>query len=223
VESASLNGFFSGCGSLDMERSALIKRFSCQVGPIASTMTLLPEEAISIGECSKVRLMEFATGRHLARDGLRRLGVGGSIAIEIARKGAPLWPNGIYGSISHSKDLAIVAVMRSEERVGIGCDVEVQCDLSEDAADLFLSSNEQKRIGRWPIGLIDAFSAKEAAAKAVSSCTGMLPDFRDLECVDARSSVIVVRTRQEGLAHRHLSVCIVRREGSIFSVCLFRR
>ena len=61
------------------------------------------------------RQREFATGRRLAHGLLTELGVGGGPLLP-GRDRAPIWPDGVVGTISHSRAWCVVAAARG--RVG---------------------------------------------------------------------------------------------------------
>ncbi|WP_420367753.1 4'-phosphopantetheinyl transferase family protein [Curtobacterium sp. L1-20] len=67
------------------------------------------------------RRAEFVTGRVLARRALAGMGIQCG-AIPVARSGAPVWPDGVVGSITHCVGLRACAVGRRDEHVGIGID-----------------------------------------------------------------------------------------------------
>jgi 4'-phosphopantetheinyl transferase EntD len=67
------------------------------------------------------RRAEFVTGRVLARQALAGLGIRGG-SIPVARSGAPVWPAGVVGSITHCVGLRACAVGRRDAHAGIGID-----------------------------------------------------------------------------------------------------
>jgi 4'-phosphopantetheinyl transferase EntD len=84
---------------------------------------LLPGEAKLIANARASRRREFSTGRVLAR----RLLAGMSLddfALLRDDDRVPIWPGGIVGCISHTRNLCVVAVARTSVCRGIGLDVE---------------------------------------------------------------------------------------------------
>src|SRR5258707_14555226 len=67
--------------------------------------------------------VEFAFGRQAAAEVLASLGFE-TEAIPVGPRGAPRWPEGVVGSISHTDGLAISVAARATERTAIGIDVE---------------------------------------------------------------------------------------------------
>ena len=77
------------------------------------------------------RRAQFALGRTIARRAIAGLGrVGSSILMDA--DGAPVWPNGVVGSITHKRQNCLVAVAFSTRFHGIGVDLE---DDAVDAAE----------------------------------------------------------------------------------------
>jgi 4'-phosphopantetheinyl transferase EntD len=143
------------------------------IEPVEDAVAELAEgEAELIARAVASRRREFSTGRRLAR---RLLAERGVVAGPILRDDdrVPIWPAQFTGSISHSRDYAVVALCAAEDCFGVGVDVEpdepvqpgierIVCTEAErrwlDAAD-----TEETARGRR-VKLF--FSAKEAVYKA---------------------------------------------------------
>ena len=127
----------------------------------------------------RTRKNEFATGRRLAHRLLAELGVAAGPILRDADR-VPIWPEGIVGSISHSRTLAVAALARAAHGSGIGIDIEpdvavrdgverVVCTPFEqtwlDSAPSITPSDPDPRSdrARW-VKLF--FSAKESVYKA---------------------------------------------------------
>lgn len=103
----------------------------------------------------------------------------------IAKDGAPLWPPGFVGSISHCPDYCVAAVGRDAEFRAIGIDAEPHLALPEGVLDVIATRSEQA----WLRAGADAsvfrdrvlFSAKEAAFKAGVRSWGARVAFEQLE------------------------------------------
>jgi 4'-phosphopantetheinyl transferase EntD len=80
------------------------------------------EEAVLAGAVEK-RRREFTTGRACARAALARLGLPPAPILPGPR-GAPIWPAGIVGSITHCAGYRAGAVARSGAIAGLGVDAE---------------------------------------------------------------------------------------------------
>jgi enterobactin synthetase component D / holo-[acyl-carrier protein] synthase len=84
---------------------------------------LFPEEQAVVSGAVEKRRKEFATGRMCARKALAGLGVPPQ-AVPSGLKGAPVWPAGIVGSITHCNGYFAAAVAREAEMLSIGIDAE---------------------------------------------------------------------------------------------------
>jgi len=82
---------------------------------------LADDERAAVATALPGRRAEFATGRVLARQALAALGIRPG-SIPVARSGAPVWPSGVVGSITHCAGLRACAVGRRDEHAGIGID-----------------------------------------------------------------------------------------------------
>lgn len=84
---------------------------------------LFPEEEETVGRAVERRRREFATGRACARRALGELGVAPQpILPDVA--GAPRWPAGIVGSITHCDGYRACAVARAADLLTVGIDAE---------------------------------------------------------------------------------------------------
>ena len=114
------------------------------------------------------RKREFAAGRAAAHQSMRALGQTPA-PIPIGPKRAPLWPDGLVGSITHCSNCALAAVATRATHQGLGIDVEEDTPLSRDLWPAIASPEEQAWMATQPDpGLAGKvlFSAKEAAYKA---------------------------------------------------------
>jgi 4'-phosphopantetheinyl transferase EntD len=125
---------------------------------------LWPEELASIAGAVPARRAEFAAGRTAARRCLAALGrVPGGLAIGKDR--AAIWPNGVFGSISHAHGLAVAAAGLSAP---LGVDLELDEAIEPDLWPVVCTADELAMLprddpGRW---VRRAFAAKEAVFKA---------------------------------------------------------
>jgi 4'-phosphopantetheinyl transferase EntD len=85
--------------------------------------SLFPEEEEAIGGAIERRRREFATARTCARRALVRLGVAPQPILP-GPGGAPSWPAGIVGSITHCDGYRGCAVARVTDLLSIGIDAE---------------------------------------------------------------------------------------------------
>lgn len=84
---------------------------------------LFPEEEAVVARAVEKRRREFITGRACARSALSRLGAPEQ-AIPAGDRGAPLWPAGFVGSITHCDGYRAAAVARVTELASLGVDAE---------------------------------------------------------------------------------------------------
>lgn len=150
-------------------------------------------ERRSIAAAGPARRAAFSSGRHAARLALGRLGVTKG-AIARAPSGAPRFPAGFVGSISHSRDLAIAAVERLGPDVralartralvpGIGIDIEQTARVGTDVLRHIATGSERDWIGMqvehaaMPAIL---FACKEAIYKCIGTESGTRLAFGDV-------------------------------------------
>jgi enterobactin synthetase component D len=146
-----------------------------------------------------VRQREFIAGRWCATRALAQLGVWGTIGRREDR--APVWPGGVVGSISHTREVAAAAVGRV---AGLGIDLEklLNDQALEDVRKVALAPVEWERV-KGDRGLVTAlFSAKETLFKCVYPRTGVFLDFSDAELVRADEKQLVLATKTEEHAVR---------------------
>jgi 4'-phosphopantetheinyl transferase EntD len=99
----------------------------CRDGDVADT-SLYPAECELISRAVGKRKREFATGRACAHKALQRLGICAGPLLSDAR-GAPLWPDGVAGSITHCAGFRAAAVARQTDFVSLGIDAEPNAEL----------------------------------------------------------------------------------------------
>ena len=151
---------------------------------------LSDDEREHIGNAVESRQFAYSTGRYLAKRALADIGVEvSSIPTHASRR--PLWPEGVVGSITHSRRYAIAVVAIRSGLAGIGVDLEVAGRVTETIAGTVMSRNElawcqglslRGASGTCPPAAHTAnFSAKEAVFKAVNPIVGLLVGFREVE------------------------------------------
>lgn len=143
-------------------------------------------EAELVARAVDKRKREFATARVLAREALGRIG---SPAVEIlnAPDRAPIWPEGIAGSISHCDTRAVVAIARRDVAGTVGIDIEHRAELKRELWKSVFTAREiahvEERFGAVERGrlALALFSAKEALYKAQYPWTTSYMGFHELE------------------------------------------
>jgi 4'-phosphopantetheinyl transferase EntD len=131
-------------------------------------VTISDEEWGCLGDAGPIRRREFALGRYCAHEALKHFGAREEI-ITRGHRGAPVWPPGIAGSITHTRGYA--AALVAPKKFLVGVDAERVTDISENVArHLFLAEERT-----WLAGFNDKarnivstviFSAKESYYKA---------------------------------------------------------
>jgi 4'-phosphopantetheinyl transferase EntD len=144
---------------------------------------LFPEERGVIEGAAEQRRREFTTGRALARQALGRLGIA-PVAITVGERGAPVWPPGVVGSITHCLGYRACAVAKTDDLTALGIDAEVHAPLPAGVLDRVAFGPERTMVAGGGAGVhLDRvlFSAKEAVYKAWFPLTGRWLGFEDAE------------------------------------------
>ncbi|MFI5897931.1 4'-phosphopantetheinyl transferase [Actinoplanes sp. NPDC051513] len=128
---------------------------------------LFPQEQQAIAQAVPKRRREFATGRWCARRALHRLGLP-SVPILPGERGAPGWPPGVVGSITHCPGYRGAVVARAGAFLTVGVDAEVDEPLPDGVLEAVSLPAERSQLDRpgppsWDRLL---FSAKESIYKA---------------------------------------------------------
>ena len=131
------------------------------------------------------RLSDFSTGRYCAIKALEQLGIQDAI-IPIGEDRAPIWPEGIVGSISHCDSLTGAIVAKSADHISLGLDVEEIGRVTPDLWDLVFTENEKNYLSRLSdedklVQSTAIFSIKEAFYKFQHPITKTFLDFLDVE------------------------------------------
>ncbi|MFC8126816.1 4'-phosphopantetheinyl transferase [Streptomyces sp. NPDC057302] len=146
---------------------------------------LFPEEEDVVARAVDKRRREFSTVRQCARAALAGLGLP-PVPILPGAKGAPRWPDGIVGSMTHCAGYRGAAVARASEVTSIGVDAEPAAPLA-DPGVLKLVSDETERTALAALGTRHPdvpwdrllFSAKESVYKTWFPLTGRWLDFEE--------------------------------------------
>jgi 4'-phosphopantetheinyl transferase EntD len=145
---------------------------------------LFPEEEALLARAVDKRRREFATVRACARTALARLGLPPAPILPGTR-GAPTWPAGVVGSMTHCDGYRACAVARAGEVLTIGIDAEPDAALPEGVLGVVSDAGERAWIAElsaaepgvsWDRLL---FSAKESVYKAWFPLTGRWLGFEE--------------------------------------------
>jgi 4'-phosphopantetheinyl transferase EntD len=141
--------------------------FGAEARDHGQEIELHPGEAHHVAQSGDSRRRDFALGRHCARAALAQLGQAEAV-IGKDSSGAPLWPAGVTGSITHTRGYAAALVARTDCYRAIGLDCERIGGVGEDLfprlftlAESALLTNPQSR----DLTATILFSAKEAFFK----------------------------------------------------------
>jgi 4'-phosphopantetheinyl transferase EntD len=147
---------------------------------------LFPEEEAVVARAVAKRRTEFATARHCARVALGRLGVAPAPILP-GERGAPRWPNGVVGSMTHCAGYRAAAVAHLRDVASIGVDAEPHEVLPDGVLGAIATVPERAMLARlgadhpsvcWDRLL---FSAKETVYKAWYPLTGRWLDFAEAD------------------------------------------
>lgn len=176
----------SGQISLSRQRLALRALFPAPVAVAlldahAPHSPPLPEETPALAGATSPRQNEFTGGRAAARRAMAGLGLG-PLPIPSGPDRAPIWPQGLVGSISHTADHTAAAVAQGTDLRAIGLDLEPEADLDPDLWTTICLPGELRWLDGQPLShrgklarLI--FSAKESAYKCQYPLTRILFGF----------------------------------------------
>ncbi|WP_394427661.1 4'-phosphopantetheinyl transferase family protein [Streptomyces sp. SGAir0957] len=162
---------------------------------------LYPQEARIVERAVASRKREFATTRRCAREALARLGLP-PVPILSDRHGAPRWPEGVLGSLTHCTGYRAAVVAPAADLRLLGIDAEPDAPLPRGVLESITLPSELRLVRhllvrrpqvRWDRAL---FSMKEAVYKSWYPYTGHRLDFLDAELdFDADSPVFTARLR----------------------------
>lgn len=134
------------------------------------------------GSPRDARPVRFRAGRAAACLALSRLGLE-EAEVGVGGDGAPLWPSGLAGSISHCDGSSAAIVARRGAFGALGLDFERHDVAVDEVEPLVMGSGERAaRPPRVPASLwvMLHFSAKESVYKAISAEARRVIDFQDV-------------------------------------------
>jgi 4'-phosphopantetheinyl transferase EntD len=161
----------------------------------------LRQEASAIGRASEKRWLDFARGRHCARQALATFGI--EVApIPIGDHREPIWPAGFVGSITHCAGYCAAAVGQDREHAAIGIDAETHAALPNGALEIVsLPSEREWLVAQASLGLFwdrILFSAKESVFKAWYPMARKRLDFHDVRIVFTPEGLFEAEITVEG-------------------------
>ncbi|MFI5756988.1 4'-phosphopantetheinyl transferase [Streptomyces sp. NPDC051569] len=147
---------------------------------------LFPQEKELIAFSVPKRQREFTTVRFLARRAMRRLGLP-PVPVLSTPRGAPRWPDGVVGSMTHCDGYRAAVVASSDGTAALGIDAEPDKPLPRGVLDVIALPSEATRVAfltshhagvHWDRLL---FCAKESVFKVWHPLTGRELDFSQAE------------------------------------------
>ncbi|MDH6626301.1 4'-phosphopantetheinyl transferase EntD [Streptomyces sp. LBL] len=147
---------------------------------------LYPEEEAVVARAVHKRRREFAVVRSCARRAMEKLGVSPQPVLP-GERGAPQWPAGLTGSMTHCDGFCAAALVRVTDLASLGIDAEPDGPLPEGVLDAVSLPAERERLLRladdhpaphWDRLL---FSAKESVYKAWFPLTRQWLDFSEAD------------------------------------------
>lgn len=154
--------------------------------------TLFPEEEVHVARSVDKRRREFTAVRACARRAMAGLGLP-PVPVLPGRRGAPGWPPGIVGSMTHCAGYRAAVLARAEDFRGLGVDAEPNAPLPPDVLDVVSLPAERGRLNgpaaqAWTAtadggvhGDRLLFSAKESVFKAWYPLTGIELGFEEAD------------------------------------------
>jgi 4'-phosphopantetheinyl transferase EntD len=168
---------------------------------------LFAEEAEVVACAVDKRRREFATGRACARRALRRLGLPPGPILPGAR-GAPIWPHGVVGSLTHCDGYCAAALGFGKDVRAIGIDAEPDAPLPDGVLEVIALRPEAATVreladaGPGPSWDRLLFSAKESVYKAWFPPTHRWLDFAGAQIEFDRSGGFTARLLVPGPVER---------------------
>lgn len=145
---------------------------------------LFPEEEQVIAKSVEKRRREFTTARHCARQALAKLGLPPAPILP-GERGAPGWPDGVVGSMTHCAGYRAAVLARDSEIVTVGIDAEPHHPLPDGVERVV--TRPEERVHLAELAAADStvhwdkllFAAKESVYKAWFPLTHKWLGFED--------------------------------------------
>ncbi|WP_328477902.1 4'-phosphopantetheinyl transferase superfamily protein [Streptomyces sp. NBC_00377] len=147
---------------------------------------LYPQEEALVARAVTKRRREFTVVRSCARHAMEKLGVPPQPVLP-GERGAPQWPDGLTGSMTHCEGYCSAALVRAADLASLGIDAEPHAPLPEGVLSAVALPTEAERLGtlaaerpevHWDRLL---FSAKESVYKAWFPLTRKWLDFSEAD------------------------------------------
>ncbi|MEU0342627.1 4'-phosphopantetheinyl transferase superfamily protein [Streptomyces bobili] len=156
---------------------------------------LYPQEEALVARAVAKRRREFTLVRSCARRAMEKLGVPPQ-AVLPGERGAPTWPAGLAGSMTHCDGYAAAALVRAADLASLGIDAEPHQPLPDGVLSAIALPAERERLRRLAADRPEVhwdrllFSAKESVYKAWFPLTRKWLDFSEADIeIDAGLAV----------------------------------
>lgn len=154
---------------------------------------LLPEEHEYVARSAERRVRDFAGGRLCARRALAELDIH-DFPLRAAEDRRALWPDGVVGSITHTREFCAAVVARQGSLRSLGIDAEVRDRVTAPMRGMICTEAEQVWIGTLPEAAQNlvsalAFSCKEAFYKCQYELSRQWLDFKDVSLVPEQTDL----------------------------------
>ncbi|MGW4198812.1 4'-phosphopantetheinyl transferase family protein [Streptomyces sp. NPDC005004] len=154
--------------------------------PRDADSALFPEERPLVARAVAKRRREFASVRVCARHAMEKLGVPPAPVLT-GERGAPVWPEGLTGSMTHCDGYRAAALVRTGELASLGIDGETHAALPDGVLDAIALPGERERHRALAAARPEVhwdrllFSAKESVYKAWFPLTRAWLDFAEAD------------------------------------------
>ncbi|MFH8799065.1 4'-phosphopantetheinyl transferase [Streptomyces sp. NPDC017936] len=152
---------------------------------------LYPQEEALVARAVAKRRREFTLVRSCARRAMEKLGVPPQPVLP-GERGAPQWPAGLTGSMTHCDGYGAAALVRADDLASVGIDAEPHAPLPDGVLSAIALPAEAERLRALAADRPDVhwdrllFSAKESVYKAWFPLTRKWLDFSEADItVDA--------------------------------------
>jgi 4'-phosphopantetheinyl transferase EntD len=167
--------------------AALLPRFVAveELRESPEPLGLFPQEEAVVAQAVEKRRREFAAVRCCARRALASWGFA-PVPILPGAGGAPCWPPGIVGSLTHCSGYAAAALAPAAEVSSVGIDAEPHSSLPDGVLSVIALSAEVEQVGLLRVEHPEVhwdrllFSVKEAVYKAWYPLTHTWLDFEQV-------------------------------------------
>lgn len=153
-------------------------------GVVTACMRLADLPQSGMPPTGNARTHAFKCGRKMAVQALRTLGCEVT-DIPKSESGAPVWPKGFTGSITHSQSMCGVVAAHTNPIVSLGMDIEDIPRMTLAVAERICTPDEWAAVQRMEEPTQEAailFSAKEAVYKCLHPLLNCPIGFQDVSC-----------------------------------------